>query len=121
MRFIDVSGFSVRQDKQVEFQEWVVANQERIARSYPDGSEFGGIYVAVLSSEKNAGEWYWMDIHDSYGALDRNAAIAKDPTSEMARIGAEFLRFVDPDRAAGWSRTLLKSVLDATVMDLPRD
>jgi hypothetical protein len=121
MRFMELNGFSVRQDRQVEFQEWVARNEEQIAGTYPGGSEFGGIYTAVFATDKDAGEFFWVEFHDSYAALDRNAALAKDPTSEMARVAAEFLRFVDPDRAAGWSRTLLKSVVDATVMDLPVD
>ena len=121
MRFMEVDGFSVRFDKQTEFQRWVIANQDRIAASYPEGSQFGGIYTAVYSSEKTAGDYYWMDIHDSYAALDRNAALAKDPNSEMAKVGTEFLAFVDPSRAAGWSKTLLKSVIDATVFDMPAE
>jgi hypothetical protein len=28
--------------------------------------------------------------------------------------------FVDPDRNAGWSSNLLKSVVDLTVFDMPR-
>jgi hypothetical protein len=119
MRFVEVNGFAVRLDKQVEFQKWAIANQDRIARSYPEGSEFGGIYAAVFSSEKASGDFYWLDIHDSYGALDRVAALGKDPDSEMARWSAEFLAFVDPDHTAGWSKTLLKSIVDATVMNLP--
>jgi hypothetical protein len=119
MRFIEIQGFSVRLDKAIEFQKWVVDNQERITRAYPKGSEFGGIYAAVYSSDKAAGDFYWLDILDSYGALDLSAAASKDPTSEIAKVTAEFLGFVDPDRNAGWSHHLLKSVVDATVFDLP--
>jgi hypothetical protein len=121
MRFIEVEGFAVRTDKQVAFQKWVIANQERIARTYPDGSEFGGVYAAIYSSEKDTGEFRWMDIHDSYAALDRMAALAKDPDSDMSGWMAEFVEFLDPDRSAGWSKTLLKSIVDATVMDIPAD
>lgn len=121
MRFIFEEGFSVRPDRQVAFQKWVIANQERIARSYPEGSEFGGVYAAVHSSEKDAGEYQWMEIHDSYAALDRMAALGKDPGSDMSRWMAEFVEFLDPDRSAGWSKTLLKSVVDATVIDIPTD
>lgn len=120
MRFIDVQGFCIRPDKQVEFQKWLVANEERIRKSYPEGSEYGGCYAAVFSSEKNAGEYYWLDILDSYGAIDRGAALGKDPTSDYAKTAEEFLRFLDPARNAGSSHMLLKSVVDATIMDLPR-
>ena len=86
MRFIEMSGFCVRNDRQVAFQEWVVANQERIKQAYPEGSEFGGIYAAVYTTDKEGGDTYWLEFHDSYAALDRAAAVQKDPTSEMAKI-----------------------------------
>jgi hypothetical protein len=119
MRFVDVQGFCIRLDKQVEFQQWVVDNEERIRKSYPQGIEYGGVYAAVLSSEKSAGDYYWMDILDSYAAMDRGAALAKDPASDYAAIGREFLAFLDTARTAGWSHTLLKAVVDATIMDVP--
>ncbi len=43
----------------------------------------------------------------------------KDSTSDYAKIGAEFVQFLDTDRNAGYSRTLLKSIVDATVIDMP--
>ena len=119
MRFINVQGFCIRLDRQVEFQQWLIANEERIRSSYPPGSEYGGIYVAVFNSEKHAGEYFWMDILDSYGAMDRAAAFGKDPDSDYAKVGEEFLQFLDTDRAAGSSQVLLKSVVDATIYDAP--
>jgi hypothetical protein len=38
----------------------------------------------------------------------------------MAKVTAEFIDFLDPDRNAGWSHHLLKSVVDATVFDMPK-
>jgi hypothetical protein len=119
MRFVDVQGFCIRLDKQVAFQKWLVENEERIRKSYPAGSEFGGVYGAVFSSEKHAGEYYWFDILDSYAAIDRAAALGKDPTSDYMKINEEFVQFLDTDRNAGSSRILLKSVVDLTVLDLP--
>ena len=119
MRFIGIQGFSIRPDKQVEFQKWLIENEERIRKSYPDGTEYGGCYAAVFSSEKDAGEYFWLDILDSYGAMDRSAALAKDPASEYAKTNDEFVQFLDPDRNAGVSRILLKSVVDATILDMP--
>jgi hypothetical protein len=114
-------GFSVRQDKQVEFQRWLTDNEARIRASYPQGSEYGGCYASVYSSEKEAGEFFWVDILDSYAALDAAAADGKDPASESAALNAEFMRFLDPDRSAPWSRILLKSVVDATILDMPAE
>jgi hypothetical protein len=119
MRIIDMQAFCIKLDKQVEFQQWLIDNEERIRKSVPEGTEYGGVYVAVFSTEKNAGEYYWMDILDSYGAIDRGAALAKDPTSEYAKITEEFLQFVDLDRSAGWSHTLLKSAVDASIVNMP--
>jgi hypothetical protein len=119
MRFVDVQGFCIRLDKQVEFQKWLVENEERIRKSYPAGIEYGGIYLAVFSSEKNAGEYYGLDILDSYGAMDRAAALNKDETSDYAKINVEFLQFLDTARSAGSSHILLKAVVDASITDLP--
>jgi hypothetical protein len=120
MRFVDMQGFCIRLDKQIEFQRWLVENEERIRKSYPAGMEYGGCYLAVFSSEKNAGEYYWLDILDSYGAMDRSAALNKDTTSDFSKMIEESLQFLDTDRNAGWSHTLLKSVVDATIKDLPK-
>ena len=106
-------------DKQLEFQDWLIENEDRLRKSYPEGVEYGGTYVAVFSSERNAGEYFGLDILDSYGAMDRAAALGKDPTSEYAKIGQEFIQFIDLDRSAGSSHMLLKSVVDATIFDAP--
>lgn len=77
--------------------------------------------MAVFGSEKEAGSSFRIDQLDSYGALDTAAARARNPTSELARITSEFLEFLGPSEAAGWSNLLLKSVIDATVFDLPAE
>jgi hypothetical protein len=119
MRIVEIQGFCIQLDRQVEFQKWLVENEERLRKSYPPGIEYGGIYVAVFSSEKNACEYYGIDFLDSYAAMDRGAALGKDATSDWVKISEEFLQFLDTDRSAGSSHTLLKSVVDATIMDVP--
>lgn len=119
MRFIQLNGFCIKLDRQQAFQEWLVANEERIKKSYPAGTEYGGVYAAVFTSEKAAGDYYWLDILDSYAAHDRFAAAGKDDTSDYAKIGDEFVQFLDADRNAGYSKTLLKAVADATIIDIP--
>jgi hypothetical protein len=121
MRIIEVQGFCIKLDKQVEFQRWLIENEERLKESYPAGIEYGGIYAAVFSSEKDAGEYFGLDILDSYGAMDRGAALAKDPTSDYAKVNQELYQFIDLDRSAGSSHFLLKSVVDLTVFDAPTD
>ena len=119
MRFIQLQGFCVKLDKQEAFQKWLVANEERIKKSYPTGTEYGGVYAAVFTSEKGAGDYYWLDILDSYAAQDRFAAAGKDETSDYAKVGDEFIQFLDADRSAGYSKILLKAVADATIVDIP--
>jgi hypothetical protein len=121
MRFMQVQGFSIRPDRQVAFQRWLIENDERSRGAYPSGTEYGGCYAAVFASEKGAGDFFWVDILDSYAALDAQTADGKDPSSESAALNAEFMRFLDPDRGAPWSKTLLKSVVDATILDMPTD
>jgi hypothetical protein len=119
MRFAEIRGFCIRLDRQVEFQRWLAANEERMRASYPPGVEYGGTYVAVFTSDRNGGDYYTIDFLDSYGAMDRAAAITKDETSDWAKLGQEFMEFIDPSRSAGWSHRLLKSVVDASIMDAP--
>jgi hypothetical protein len=120
MRIIDMQGFCVRLDRQTEFQDWLRKNEGRIRSSYPAGTEYGGVYAAVYSSEKQAGEYFWLDILDSYGAMDTLAALGKDADSEYAKVGREMMEYIDFDRASPYSRTLMKAVVDATIVDAPK-
>ena len=95
MRFIQETGFTARPDKISALQEWIVANRVRMAAAYPDGAMFLGAFVSVFSSEKGAGEVRILEQLDSYGALDRLAALGKDPKSEYSMLFGEFLTFID--------------------------
>jgi hypothetical protein len=118
MRFIQETGFSVRVGRQEAFQRWLAANEERIARAYPEGTEYLGTYTAVFTSEKAAGEYRFLERLSSYADIDKLAAMGKDETTEYARVSREFIQFMDPDPHANWSLVLLKGVTDATVMDI---
>jgi site-specific recombinase len=117
MRFIQESGFTTRPGKYVELQEWVKANQARFAASYPEGTNLIGIFTVTFTSEKQAGEIQMLEQLDSYGALDRMAALHKDEGSEFTRLYHEFFSFVDISPTAGWSQSLLKDIVDATIFD----
>jgi hypothetical protein len=121
MRFMQLQGFDVRPDKSSEFQRWIIANDARIRKAYPSGTEYGGCYATVFSSEKQAGSVVWIEILDSYGALDTLAAAGKDPSHPLAQVQEELIRFFDPRPTASWSKTLLKDVLDVTVSDMPTE
>ncbi len=81
MRFVDVQGFD-RPGQAGRVPE--MAHRERGADQelVPAGHRVRRLlYAAVFSSEKNAGELL-MDILDSYAAIDRGAAAAKDPATD---------------------------------------
>ncbi len=115
MRFIQQQGFTVKAGRAHAFQEWVSHNEERWARSYPEGTTLLGVYVAVFSSEKKAGTYFGLEQVDSYAALDRLAAAGKDPQSEYSKVLAEFMQFVEFGPTVPASKVLLKAVSDATV------
>lgn len=120
MRIIDMQGFCVKLDRQVEFQQWLRDHEDELRASYPEGVEYGGIYCAVFTSEKTAGEYFALDILDGYAALDRIAATSNDPASEYNRLSLQMMEFLDFSRRGEWSRVLLKSLVDATVFDAPK-
>jgi hypothetical protein len=121
MRFIQESGYSIKPAKAVAFQQWIIANEDRMAKSYPPGTSLIGVFIAVFSSEKSAGELRVLEQLDSYGALDRLAALAKEPDSEYSRLWNEMFTFLKFEAADGWSSLLLKDVVDATVFNLTVD
>ena len=121
MRFIQETGFRVRQGRTSAFQEWVAANEARFKHAYPEGTELLGIYVVVFGSEKGTGEARILEALDSYGALDRLAALSRDPDGEMSKVGREFDAFIDPDPDAPGCQFLLKHIVHATVWDLPAE
>ncbi|MGA2513800.1 MAG: hypothetical protein ABSG37_09305 [Candidatus Limnocylindrales bacterium] len=118
MRFIQESGFSVRVGQAEAFQRWLAANEERIARSYPEGTEYLGTYVAVFTSEKTAGEFRILERLSSYADMDKLAAMQKDETTEYAKVMRESMQFMDTDPHADWSLVLLKGVTEASIIDI---
>ncbi len=115
MDFIMEDGYDVKRGKLGEFQEWLAANEKEIRNSAPAGTEYIGTYVAVSSSEKQAGAVRSLWRLDSYGAQDAMAAASKQdgPFKDLVN---EFVKFVDHD-SSNWSQTLMKSLVDATIFD----
>src|SRR2546425_5644973 len=108
VRFIEEFGGSVKTGQEVALQQWLIENEEALAKAYPDGSEYLGTYVVVYGSEKDAGQWRTLVRRDSYAALDRAAAVGKDPNSDLNRLTRDFIRFFDPSPTTPWSRSLYK-------------
>jgi hypothetical protein len=117
MRFIQETGFTIKTGKNRAFQQWLVANHVKLAASYPKGTSLVGVFVAVFSSEKGAGDVRLVEQLDSYAALDRTAALAKDTDSDFSKLISEFISYMDSGPAVAWSSVLLKDMVDATIFD----
>ncbi len=117
MRFIQEYGYTVKVGQEEAHQKWLVDNSDALAKSMPPGTRYIGTFAVVYSSEKGSG-WYRTLLElDSYAAMDKLAALNKDPNSEYGRLLRESARFGDYDLAAPWSNSLLKDVVDATIWD----
>lgn len=115
MKFISMNGYDLKQGAVAEAQEWLAANEEKVAAAAPDGCSYMGTFFSVQTSEKNAGSSFTLWGLDSYGAQDAWAAAAK--SGPLADLFAQWLQFIDMDNSANWSSILLKSAVDATVFD----
>lgn len=117
MRFMHEQGFTIKLGQEEAYQQWLVENEEAFAASFPEGTRYIGTFATVFSSEKTAGFYRAFTELDSYAALDRFAAAARDGSSEFGRLIREQSRFGDYDLSAPWSNSLHKAVVDATVFD----
>jgi hypothetical protein len=122
MEFITEDGYEVKLGMEEEYQRWVIDHADELRRATPEGVQYLGTYVMTYGNDTDRGTWRDFFQLDSYAALDRMAAATKDPDSELGRLFREWARFVDvrrnPER---WTHNLLKSVVDATVMNSPVD
>ncbi len=117
MRFIQEWGANVKRGKQVAFQKWLEANEQKFAKAQPKGSVYLGTFVTIFSTEKHAGSVRTFIQLDSYGAMDKAAAAAKDRSSEYGKLVGELTDFFDSANDADWSNGLHKAVVDATIWD----
>lgn len=116
MHFISVFGYDVKLDRATEYQQWLTDHEGDWRNAMPEGTEYIGTFAAVQTSEKNAGSFFTLYRLDSYGAQDRLAASMKE--GPLAKIMADSAPFVDWE-SRNWSTLLLKSVVDATMFDMP--
>jgi hypothetical protein len=115
MRFIDEIGFSLKPGQEQAFQQWLVKNEDALAKAYPKGSKYLGTFVVIYNAEKAGGDWRTLVEVDSYGTLDKVAAAGKDPKNELSRLTQEAVNFFDASPLAPQGRSLMKAVADATV------
>ena len=119
MRFIQEFGFSVKVGQEEAHQQWMLENEEKLAKAHPEGIRYIGTFATVFTTDKQSGGYRTFVELDSYAAMDRLAAAAKDPSSEFGRLNREWSAFGDYDHGAPWSQALHKAVVDATVWDPP--
>src|SRR5687768_8026064 len=99
MDFISEDGYEIKLGMEEEYQQWVVDHAAELRRALPEGVEYIGTYVIVFGNELGSGSWRDMFRLDSYAALDRLAAAAKDPDSKLRKLQEEGGRFVDMSRS----------------------
>ena len=120
MRFIQEFGYTVKSGHDEAHQRWLIDNDTDLKAAMPAGLTYIGTFAVVFSSEKSAGSYKALFGLDSYGAMDISAAANKDADSAYGRLVREVSQFMDVDHAAGWSNSLMKDVIDATIWD-PKD
>lgn len=115
MNFISEWGFDVKLGKSADFQEWLRSNEEELGREAPEGWEYIGTYAAIVSSEKEAGDFRQFWRFDSYGAMDAWAEAMQQGGRFAELIDEMTTSFVDQDRGARRSQSIHKSVVDAAI------
>lgn len=119
MRFIQEFGFTVKVGQDEAHQQWMLENEQMFALAHPEGTRYLGTFATVFTTDKQSGSYRTFIELDSYGAMDRLAAAAKDASSEFGRLNREWSAFGDYDLNAPWSQGLFKAVVDATIWDPP--
>jgi len=119
VRFIQEFGFTIKVGQEEAHQRWMVENEQKLARAHPEGTRYIGTFATVFTTDKRSGGYRSFVELDSYGAMDRLAAAAKDASSEFGRLNREWSGFGDWDHAAPWSQGLFKAVVDTTMWDPP--
>ena len=119
VRFIQEGGFTIKVGQEEAHQKWLMENEERLAKAHPEGSRYLGTFSVVFTTDKEAGMYRSLVEFDSYGAIDKIAAAAKDASSEFGKLMREWSAFGDWDVHAPWSNGLYKAVVDATLWDPP--
>ena len=57
MALILEQGFNIKRGQEEAFQKWTEETDELTKKASPPGVEYLGTYIAMLSSEKEAGEY----------------------------------------------------------------
>ena len=115
MNFIADTGYDVKQGKQLEFQEWLTENEEKLAASCPSGTEYLGTFANIFGSERSVGTYRTLWGMDSYAAMDAFSAAIKEGGT-FAQLMDTMGRFVlDRQDGGVQSGELSRRVSDAAM------
>jgi hypothetical protein len=119
MRFIQEFGYTVKIGREEAHQQWLAANEDKLAAVHPEGTRYIGTFATVFTSDKQSGTYRSFVELDSYAAMDRLASAGKDASGDFGRLMREWSGFLDWDLHAPWSQGLFKAVVDTTLWDEP--
>jgi len=114
VNFLDIQGYDVKEGRNHEFQQWLSANEEKIALECPEGISYKGTYVLVRSSERKLGSTITIFEMENYACLDRFANAMKEGGT-FARLIDEMTDFVDQRNDAQFGDMLGRRVVDAAI------
>jgi len=78
VRFIQEFGYTVKVGQEEAHQQWLLENEEKLAKAHPDGTRYIGTFATVFATDKQAGNYRTFVELVSYGAMQRIAAAPKD-------------------------------------------
>lgn len=108
-------GFFIKPDALNELQDWLVQNEENLARAAPEGLEYLGTYLPVWAPEQRCDiyqVWRWRRANE----FNLRAAAGADKGA-FAHLASQFLRFVDDSRTEEETFRLHRSVTGAARPD----
>ena len=118
MALILEQGFNVKRGQEEAFQKWTEDTDELTRKASPPGVEYLGTYIAMLSSEKEAGEYRTLWRIESMAAFDAMEEAARDPESDWGRINREVTEFMDLPIGGQYSFSVLRPLVGAVIWDI---
>ena len=112
MKFVNMFSGDLKEGKTSEFVAWLEANEQALADSHPEGSEYMGTYFNVIGGTASAGSVYTLIGMDSDVTRDAGA----ETGGEYALLLAEAIGFFDQS-SDNRGQIVLKKATEATIYD----
>jgi hypothetical protein len=102
-------GYDVPFNKHVDFMNWLIDNERRLAEVTPDGITYRGTYAVSATSEKGSGLYRTIWGFRTLGALETfNDEMHSG--SEFSRLVHDLCDYRDRDRGAANSQQMYQPV-----------